>query len=389
MFAYVVIGKGMIGTAVARYLSQSSTSVALIGPDEPQDFARHEGVFASHYDSGRITRRLDGNIIWARLADRSIAQYHEIEQRSGIPFYYQTGGVMVGPEEGYLDQVTAVAHQLNIPFGRYPSEAMPSEIPLRFPPGLIVLHERGGAGFIDSRKLVAAQTTIAQQQGTVLIDETVQSLRCLADHVAIRTNSGREVSARKVVVAAGAYTTFLLPRSLDFFIKPRTIVMAQLSSAESQRLAQMPTTIYSNGVAGAELEGTYSVPPAQYPDGHIYLKIGGQLPDIQPLQTEAEIKQWFKQGGSQHEADLLQAVLFDMVPNLQAERIVTKPCVVTDTAHGYPYIDTIEDGRIVVAAGGNGAAAKSSNEIGRLASLLARGEWDDAFAQEDFQVVWG
>jgi sarcosine oxidase len=266
---------------------------------------------------------------------------------------------------------------------------MPSEIPLRFPDGLTVLHERGGAGFIDSRKLVAAQTTIAQQQGTVLIDETVQSLRCLADHVAIRTNSGREVSARKVVVAAGAYTTFLLPRSLDFFIKPRTIVMAQLSSAESQRLAQMPTTIYSNGVAGAELEGTYSVPPAQYPDGHIYLKIGGQLPDIQPLQTEAEIKQWFKQGGSQHEADLLQAVLFDMVPNLQAERIVTKPCVVTDTAHGYPYIDTIEDGRIVVAAGGNGAAAKSSNEIGRLASLLARGEWDDAFAQEDFQVVWG
>jgi sarcosine oxidase len=207
--------------------------------------------------------------------------------------------------------------------------------------------------------------------------------------VAIRTNSGREVSARKVVVAAGAYTTFLLPRPLDFFIKPRTIVMAQLSSAESQRLAQMPTTIYSNGVAGAELEGTYSVPPTQYPDGHIYLKIGGQLPDIQPLQTEAEIKQWFKQGGSQHEADLLQAVLFDMVPNLQAERIVTKPCVVTDTAHGYPYIDTIEDGRIVVAAGGNGAAAKSSNEIGRLASLLARGEWDDAFAQEDFQVVWG
>ena len=40
MFDYVVIGKGMIGTAVARYLSQSSDSVVLIGPNEPQDFVQ-------------------------------------------------------------------------------------------------------------------------------------------------------------------------------------------------------------------------------------------------------------------------------------------------------------------------------------------------------------
>jgi len=68
MFDYVVIGKGMMGTAVARYLIQSSDSVALIGPNEPIDFATHDGVFSSYYDSGRITRRLDGSIVWARLA---------------------------------------------------------------------------------------------------------------------------------------------------------------------------------------------------------------------------------------------------------------------------------------------------------------------------------
>lgn len=56
-FAYAVIGKGMIGTAIARYLSQSSDSVVM-GPHEPKNFATHEGVLASHYDSGRITRRL-------------------------------------------------------------------------------------------------------------------------------------------------------------------------------------------------------------------------------------------------------------------------------------------------------------------------------------------
>jgi sarcosine oxidase len=62
--------------------------------------------------------------------------------------------------------------------------------------------------------------------------------------------------------------------------------------------------------------------------------------------------------------------------------------VVTGTAHGYPYVDTSEDGKIVVATGGNGAAAKSSDAIGRLAALLAMNEWDNAFAREDFRVVW-
>ena len=389
MFDFAVIGKGMVGTAVARYLSQKSDSVALIGPDEPQDLATHDGVFASYYDSGRITRRLDGDIVWAQLADRSIAQYRKIERLSGVRFYYETGGVTVGPVGGYIERTTAVAQQLTIPYGRYTSETMPYDIPLHFPPGLTVLHERNGAGYIDPRQLVAAQTVIARQQGTAVINEVVKSLQNSDDYVTVQTASGRDVTARKVVIAAGAYTTFLLPSSLDFFIKPRTIVMAQLGVDEHKRLANMPTTIYTDGAADAELEGTYSVPPALYPDGKVYIKIGGQLADIQPLKTANEIQRWFNQGGSQHEATLLQSVLFGMVPNLKAERIVTKPCVVTGTAHGYPYIDTIENGKIVVAAGGNGAAAKSSNEIGRLAALLAVNEWDDSFVREDFRLVWG
>ena len=389
MFAYAVIGKGMIGTAVARYLSQKSDSVALIGPDEPRDWTTHEGVFASHYDSGRITRRLDGNIVWARLADQSIAQYREIERRSGLRFYYETGGVTVGPAEGYIERTTAVGRQLNISFARYTAGAMPADIPLRFPPGLTVLHEQNGAGYIDPRGLVAAQTIIAQQQGTAVINETVQSLQSSANHVIIKTDTEREITAHKVIVAAGAYSTFLLPHPLDFFIKPRTIVMAQLSPKESQRLSKMPTTIFSDGDTEAELEGTYSVPPAPYPDGHIYLKIGGQLATIQPLETEADIQQWFNQGGSQRETALLQTVLFSMVPDLQAERIVSKPCIVTSTAHGYPYIDTIEDGKIMVAAGGNGAAAKSSDAIGRLAALLAMNNWDESFIRDDFRIEKG
>ncbi len=34
-FDYLVIGKGLIGSAAARHLSARASSVAIIGPDEP------------------------------------------------------------------------------------------------------------------------------------------------------------------------------------------------------------------------------------------------------------------------------------------------------------------------------------------------------------------
>ena len=71
-FRFIVIGRGMMGAAAARYLSKWTDGIALIGPGEPADYGRHDGVFASHYDEARITRTIDPDPVWARLANRSI-----------------------------------------------------------------------------------------------------------------------------------------------------------------------------------------------------------------------------------------------------------------------------------------------------------------------------
>ena len=44
MYKYAVVGKGMIGSAAARYLSQWSEGVVLVGPDEPK------GEWAAHME---------------------------------------------------------------------------------------------------------------------------------------------------------------------------------------------------------------------------------------------------------------------------------------------------------------------------------------------------
>jgi sarcosine oxidase len=53
--------------------------------------------------------------------------------------------------------------------------------------------------------------------------------------------------------------------------------------------------------------------------------------------------------------------------------------VTTYTPTGRPFIDQLIPGRLFVAAGGCGAAAKSSDEIGRLAAELVEQEsWSEA-----------
>ena len=83
MFDVLVIGKGLMGSAAARYLQGFGANTAVLGPDEPQNPQTHDGVFASHYDQGRITRRLSKDITWATLADRSIAQYRNFSCSPG------------------------------------------------------------------------------------------------------------------------------------------------------------------------------------------------------------------------------------------------------------------------------------------------------------------
>jgi sarcosine oxidase len=60
-------------------------------------------------------------------------------------------------------------------------------------------------------------------------------------------------------------------------------------------------------------------------------------------------------------------------------------CVITEVASGFPLIHEVVPRRVVVASGCGGAAAKSCDEIGRLAAVLtAHGTWDSALPETLF-----
>jgi sarcosine oxidase len=163
--------------------------------------------------------------------------------------------------------------------------------------------------------------------------------------------------------------------------------------AEAERLAAMPSIIYRLD-GDPTLVSIYALPPILYPDGYTYVKIGGTLCESVYRSSHAEFVEWFHGEGNPVETDAVKSVLLDIILGLRAESFHTRPCVVTYTATDHPYIDVLDGddpaaGHIFVAAGGCGSAAKSSNEIGRIAALfVANGAWSYDIDASTFKSVF-
>ncbi len=372
-FKYIVTGAGMMGSAAAKYLAGASDGVALIGPDEPADKSSHDGVFASHYDEGRITRTIDPDPVWARLAHQSIARYRAIEKESGLAFYTPAGCLLTGPErggsDGYITNVLNAAATLDARVDVLDRQALAARFSyFAFPPGSEGVYEPDNAGHISPRKLVRAQCILAQKAGATLVRDVVTDVSHEADRVVVSTLQGQRFTADRVLVAAGGFSNglSLLPQKLELLVCARTIVYFEVVPEEAERLAAMPSLIAKPDRAE---DAIYMLPPIRYPDGKFYLKIGGDPVDI-PLETDAETRAWFRSNGRANVRDHLVARMRELVPDLKIAAITGAACVTSYTPSTYPMIGFAPLPRIAVMAGCGGASAKSSDEIGRLGSEL-------------------
>ena len=382
-FRYAVVGGGLMGAAAARHLANMTPGVALIGPSEPVDKAHHQGVFASHYDEGRITRTIDPDPVWATLARNSIGRYRDIEAATGISFYREVGSLLTGAgtAEGrhYVERTQTAAEVAGVTAEWLSQQGMQAKFPwFSFPDGTEGVFEATGAGHISPRRLVMAQAQLAERAGVERIDTAVASLREVAGHVEITLADGSVVQAERVLAAAGGFSiqNGFLPQPLDLKVYGRTVVFFEVSEADAQVMSAMPSMIHK---AVEDRDDIYMLPPIRYPDGRYYLKIGGD-PDEMLLQPE-DLGDWFRSDGRPHARDHLVARMEALVPNLNVLSVSSASCVTSYTSNGYPAIGWLAPGRIAVVTGGCGAAAKSSDEIGRLGAELL---FEDRISSFDF-----
>jgi sarcosine oxidase len=381
-FRFIVIGRGMMGAAAAKYLARQADGVAVIGPDEPEDRKAHEGVFASHYDEGRITRTIDPDGDWALLANRSIARYGDIARESGVEFYTQAGCVGVAPvESDYLGNTQRAACLLGAEIALLDEARLKKQFPyFAFPAGSAGIFEAKGAGHISPRKLVRAQSLLAEKAGATVIRDHVTSIREEGGAAVVTTAGGRVYRAEKALLAAGGFSISqnLLPQSVDMTVYGRTVALFEVAEEDAHRFAGMPSLILH--APGIDI---YLLPPIRYPDGKLYLKIGGD-PDDLVLDNDAQMRAWFRTEGRAPAREHLTGIVHRIVPELEARSVSSASCAVSYTKSRYPMIGYTASPHVAVLTGCMGTSAKSSDEIGRLgaALILTGGIKDQGYATD-------
>ena len=376
-YEVAVIGRGLIGSAAARHLAEAGHKVVVIGPDEPPDRRTSQGPFCSHPDEGRITRIAGRTRVWSELAARSIARYADIASRSGIEFHSTCGLVSSSPRiSEWLENSELAGGKARA----VDTDWVVAETGISLTNGHPVLYEGAPAGYINPRRLVNAQTNLVEQAHGLVIRESASTLTEGLDGYQIDGDCG-SLTAERVLVTTGAFGSELLNRPLDLRRMPRTTVTAEMSID-----GDLPSLICVDPPDN-RLEEIYWVPPVRYPDGRIALKIGGNLRGSEPVTQEA-LTQWFQSDGDPIEVEALKNSLLGLLPGVEIISWAQKPCVVTNTSTDHPYIGWVESG-VAVALGGCGAAAKSSDELGRLAAELFNSEnWDDSLPSSAFEPIF-
>lgn len=371
----IVVGNGLIGSAAARHLALVSDCVVLLGPDEPAERSQHAGVFASHYDEGRMTRIVDPHPAWSVTAKRSIERYAGLEEETGIRFFTPSGYLGYGGAGAhYLEssERTGRAHDAEVT--RLSTNELRRAYPyLCLPDGTVAICEIGTAGHLSPRRMIEAQNVAAIQQGARIVRDEAVTIRVSANRVEVDTKDGDTLAADTVLIAAGAFTNAcgLTDEPLDLTVFARTVALARMDDALMSVLSDMPT------IGHAE-SGAYILPPIAYADGHHYLKIGMGTPSDRRLESYGALVEWFKSDGSVENRVAMTDFLTELIPSLKScLHWSTATCAVTQTPTGLPFIDYMVPDRVAVVVGGNGKGAKSSDDWGWLAAqLVAAGDWD-------------
>ncbi len=393
-FDYIVIGAGIIGSGAIRHLSELDASVAVIGEPEPADLAGHDGAFASHYDSSRFYRVIDQRPQWSRLADRARRGYQALEEASGITFHWPLDYLQVSVSSDAARNEYGELERLSREFGVesviYPTtESLARDFPsFSFPDGMMgQLETKKTAGVLNPRQFIEAELRIAHSQGALIIAERVVAVEPAENQVTVRTAQGNRYEAKKVLIAAGAWSNALLRRPLMADVEAVSVTLAEVPASDALSFASL---IYRRIPEDPTVDAFYVLPAVQYPDGKYYVK-GGMHWQVTPVAGDAELNSYFRADPDHGAAKIPSQVFTDIIPELrQATSWTFKSCAQTLTPNDLPFIDAVEPDQVYVAFGGNGYAAKCGDELGRLAAgLMATGAWQDTeLAASDFAAIY-
>lgn len=207
----VVVGAGAIGLAAAWRAARAGLSVLVLERDHPG--AGASGVAAgmlapvTEADFGEeelLALSLESRAMWGEFAS-------DLERATGLPSGYADSGCLVVAADRDDAQELKRLHAFQETLGLESEWLTPSAARKLEPglsPGIAGAICVPGDGHADPRAVLEALTGALRQEGGELVRAEAASLTGDHERVAgVRTREGFEVSARDILVAAGAWSS--------------------------------------------------------------------------------------------------------------------------------------------------------------------------------------
>lgn len=374
---YAVIGAGLAGSAVAWQLASAGHEVVLL---EQQD--THAGNRGSSHGSARIFRYPYPDPYYVALVKQAATLWSHLESQLGEELITPTGGVDFGAKRNpeLLSQILenqAIENEMLTAAQaeqRWPQLSFDS--PVLWQPQ---------AGVIDAERTVEGMVELAVDAGAeVHLSWEVESVSRSSRGYRIRSVSGQEVDAERVVVAAGGW----LPRLLASMDLPAAFRAALPEFQVRQEQAyhfpyRDPSSSWPVMVHKTEAIQTYGLP-----GGRDASFRGLKLAEFNGGKT---LPSAADQDGVVDEANRQRVIEYVSrhLPGVEPTPYAETTCIFTNTPTEDFLFDRCENITVVSPCSGHGA--KFAPLIGELAAAAATAGTDDAgraLLPERFLTPW-
>lgn len=363
---FLIIGAGIFGVTTALELRGRGYDVTLIDPG-PLPYP-----LAASTDVSKVVRMEYGkDRQYMRMVMQAIEGFQQWNEEFGEDLYHETGVLMVSKEPmsagGYVDD----SFRMLLQEGQWPEKLSADEITRRFPawnPSEYAegfYHARGG--YAESERVVSKLVAQAKRDNVaVYAGQTADELLLHGSRVrGVRTQEGQTFLAEHTVVAAGAWTPWLLPE-LQQVMQATGHPIFHLRPSDSALFTPPNFVVFTADTART---GWYGFPLLR---GGI-VKVGNHGVGL-PLHPEHDERAVYEEDCAQ-----LRGFLASTFPALlEAEIVYTRRCLYNDTLDEHFWIDR-HPGKegLSVATGGSGHGFKFAPVLGGLIADVVENKTND------------
>jgi len=238
----IVLGVGGVGSAALYHFARRGARV--LGVDR---FRPPHDRGSTHGHTRVIRQAYFEHADYVPLLRESYREWHDLQGRAGRQLLHQIGLIEVGPSDGMVVPGVlraAEEHELTVE----PMTA--AEIEKRWPglrvgDGLVGVFEPT-AGYLLVEDCVQAHLDAARAAGAeVLFDTEIESWMAIGDGVRVRTSSGVDITAGRLIITAGAWAGRLLSElNVPLTIRRKSLFWFDTDGAEYDVANDMPVFLF-------------------------------------------------------------------------------------------------------------------------------------------------